>query len=391
MTAETTPANAVLTIDLAAVVANWRLLQRLVAPAACAAVVKADAYGLGVAPVARALHRAGCRTFFVACLAEAVAVRPHVADSAIYVLAGVPPGCEDAFVRHQLRPVLNSLIDIAAWRGFANRTAAAPPVAIHFDTGMSRLGLPPDEAARVRDEPDRLDGVAVACVMSHLACADQPDHPLNARQQAAFAGLRQRWPGVQMSLAASSGIFLGPAWHGDLCRPGLALYGGAPVPGRTNPMTQVVDLRARILQVREIDPGWSVGYGATHHARRRATIATAGVGYADGYLRSLSNRGHGYIGDIRVPLVGRVSMDLITFDASAVPAALLAPGAEVELIGPHIGIDAVAADAGTIAYEILTSLGGRYRRVYRGGVDGPSERDAATGADADGLEANGGR
>ncbi len=378
MTAETTPANAVLMIDLGAVVANWRKLAGLVAPATCAAVVKADAYGLGAVPVATALQAAGCRSYFVACLNEALALRPHVADAEIYVLAGAARGFEDDFARHRLCPVLNSLPDIAAWAAFARRAVAAPPVAIHIDTGMSRLGLSPAEEARLGEEPDRLAGVAVACVMSHLACADQPEHPLNARQQAAFASIRQRWPGATMSLAASSGIFLGSAWHGDLCRPGVALYGGAPVPGRANPMAQVVDLRARILQVREIDEGWSVGYGATHRAGRRATIVTAGVGYADGFLRSLSNRGHGYISDIRVPLVGRVSMDLITFDASAVPGDLLYPGAEVELIGPHVSIDAVAADAGTIGYEILTSLGARYQRIYRNGPE-----DAVDRADVD--------
>ncbi len=381
MRAGDTPANAVLTINLGAVVANWRKLAGLVAPATCAAVVKADAYGLGAVPVATALQAAGCRCYFVACLNEALALRPHVAGAEIYVLAGAPRGFEGDFARHRLRPVLNSLPDIAAWAAFARRAVAATPVAIHIDTGMSRLGLSPAEDARLGEEPDRLTGVAVACVMSHLACADEPEHPLNARQRAAFTSMRQRWPGATMSLAASSGIFLGPAWHGDLCRPGIALYGGAPVPGRANPMAQVVDLRARILQIREIDEGRSVGYGATHRAERRATIVTAGVGYADGYLRSLSNRGHGYIGDIRVPLVGRVSMDLITFDASAVPADRLHPGAEVELIGPRIGIDALAADAGTIGYEILTSLGARYRRIYR---KGPDDRVHDAGVDGEG-------
>lgn len=369
MTADARHANAVLSIDLDAIVANWRYLCRLAVPSACAAVVKADAYGLGAAPVAAALAKAGCRTFFVACLDEALALRPHLADGDIYVLAGAPRGEEAAFAHHRLRPVLNGLADIGAWGAFANRTPAAPPAAVHVDTGMSRLGLSPAEQARLCDEPERLAGVTVTCVMSHLACADQPEHPMNARQRTAFAGLRRQWQGTMTSFANSSGIFLGPDYRGDLCRPGAALYGIGPVPDRPNPMRQVVDLTAKVIQVREIDGGQSVGYGATHSANRRERIVTVGVGYADGYLRALSNRGHAYIGDIRVPLVGRVSMDLITFDASAVPADRLRPGTDVELIGPRIAVDDVAAAAGTIGYEILTGLGPRYRRVYRDSAD----------------------
>lgn len=362
-------ANAVLTVDLGAIVANWRLLCRKAAPSQCAAVVKADAYGLGAAPVATALAEAGCRIFFVACLEEALALRSVVANGDIYVLAGAPRGDEANFAQHRLRPVLNGLSDIETWAAFARRSEAAPPVAIHVDTGMSRLGLSAAEQARLAAEPERLAGTTVACVMSHLCCADQPDHPLNTRQRDAFASLRRAWPNMPTSFAASSGIFLGPDYHGDLCRPGAALYGIGPVADRPNPMRQVVGVKAKVLQVREIDEGRSVGYGATHRAARRETIVTVGVGYADGYLRALSNRGHAYIGDIRVPLVGRVSMDLITFDASAVPADRLHPGADVELIGTRVTVDDVAAAAETIGYEILTSLGSRYRRVYHDGPD----------------------
>lgn len=367
MRAEPRHANAVLTIDLGAIVANWLQLQRRVAPAECAAVVKADAYGLGAIPVATALAAAGCRSFFVACLDEALTLRaglPEGDSPHVYVLAGAPRGAEPIFARHGLRPVLNGLSDIEAWSNFIRSAVAAPPVAIHVDTGMSRLGLSPAEHARLHAEPERLAGISVACVMSHLACADQPDHPLNRHQHARFAAVCRQWPRIPTSFANSSGIFLGPDFHGTMCRPGAALYGVNPVPEGHNPMEQVVALTAKVLQVREIDEGVCVGYGATYRASGRTTVITVGVGYADGYHRALGNRGHAYLGEDRMPLVGRVSMDLIAFDASAVPADRVAVGADVELIGPRASVDEVATAAGTIGYEILTSLGPRYRRIY---------------------------
>lgn len=338
-----------------------------VAPAACGAVVKADAYGLGADRVAPALAAAGCRTFFVACIDEGIALRSALDDGEIYVLGGAPRGAEPEFLHHRLRPVLNSLPDVDAWAAFARSRPEAPAAAVHVDTGMRRLGLTPVEVTLLKAAPERLAAVDVACVMSHLACADLPDHPLNREQCAAFAELRRLFPRAQASLAASSGIFLGSSYHGTLCRPGAALYGVAPVPEAPNPMAQVVDLKARILQVRAVDQGESVGYGASYRAGRKSRLVTVGVGYADGYPRSLSNRGCGYIDEVRVALVGRVSMDLTIFDAGAVPEDRVRVGDIVELIGPHLPVDAVAADAGTIGYEILTNLGRRYRRVYRGG------------------------
>jgi alanine racemase len=202
-------------------------------------------------------------------------------------------------------------------------------------------------------------------VISHLACADTPDHPLNDQQRTRFAAAAQRLPGVPAGLAASSGIFLGPPYHFDLVRPGAALYGVNPQPDRPNPLRQVVRLSGKILQVREIDRGESVGYGAAHVMKTAGRAATVAVGYADGWLRSLSHRGCGYIAGKRVPLLGRVSMDLVTFDVSAVDPALAHPGAMIELLGEHYGVDDAAADAGTIGYEVLTALGGRYHRIYR--------------------------
>jgi alanine racemase len=362
-------ADAVLSIDLDAIVANWRALAALARPAECAAVVKADAYGLGAARVVPALAAAGCRTFFVATLAEAIAARAVLPPpTPLYVLNGAPAAAGAEVVHHALRPVLGSLADIAAWAGFARASGrAAVSVALHVDTGMARLGLPPAELAVLAAEPERLRGLDVRLVMSHLACADEPGHPLNARQREAFAAARTVLPPAPASFANSSGVFLGPAWCFDLARPGAALYGVNPTPGAANPMQPVIELRGRILQVRTIEAGASVGYGATYRAQAPARIATVAVGYADGYFRSLSNRASGYLGAVRVPLVGRVSMDLTTFDVSGIPEDVARPGAWIELIGRRRGVDAAAADAGTIGYEVLTALGRRFRRDYRGG------------------------
>jgi alanine racemase len=363
-------ACAVLRIDLAAIVANWRHLRQRVAPAECAAVVKANAYGLGASEVVPALLAAGCRTFFVAMLEEALALRRCLdrvksgVNCAIYVLNGAPISAAADMLQHRLWPVLNALADVDAWSAIARRRDVPVSAALHVDTGMSRLGLPAEEVAELSQDPGRLKGLDLRCIMSHPACADTPEHPLNARQLGAFRRVLAALPKSSASFANSSGIFLGREYWGDLVRPGAALYGVSPVPGQQNPMRGVVRLEGRILQVREIDKGSTVGYGATHRATGRARIATVGVGYADGFLRSLSNRGSGYIGNQPVPLVGRVSMDLITFEVSGIPEPLAQPGAMIELIGPHRPVDALAAEAGTIGYEVLTALGARYARIY---------------------------
>lgn len=371
-------AGAVLGIDLAAIVANWRLLRARAGGAECAAVVKADAYGLGAAQVGPALAAAGCRVFFVATLDEGIALRAgfaqaarsgegvaeEVPPAAIFVLNGAAPGYETELLQHGLMPVLNSLGALEAWGMLSDMLGVRLPAALHVDTGMSRLGLPPAELATLAAEPERLDGVTLTLVLSHPACADDPSHELNRRQRDALVAARSHLPTAPASFANSSAIFLGDDYVFDMVRPGAALYGVAPVPGTPNPMNPVVRLDARILQVREIDSGMTVGYGASHRTDRRSRIATVGVGYADGLPRSLGNRGSGYIGDHRVPLVGRVSMDLITFDVTDVAEDLARPGATIELLGARQSVDDVAAAAGTIGYEILTSLGTRYARRY---------------------------
>ncbi|MEO5337857.1 MAG: alanine racemase [Magnetospirillum sp. WYHS-4] len=362
--------GATLTIDLDAIAANWHRLAGRMEDVECAAVVKADAYGLGLDQVAPALASAGCRTFFVALFEEAAALRRLLPDAAVYVLNGLDRGAEADYAALGLRPVLNGLDDIAAWSAFARSRERALPAALHLDTGMARLGLPFAEARVLAAEPGRLEGIDLRLVMSHLASADEPDHPDNARQLAGFRALRALFPQGKASLANSSGLFLGAGWRFDLGRPGAALYGVNPCPTQPNPMAQVVSLQGKILQVRAIDSGESVGYGATWRASRPSRIATVAAGYGDGYLRSLSNSGFAWLGDIRVPVVGRVSMDLITLDATDVPGALVHPGAAVELLGPQVSVDALAGAAGTIGYEILTALGRRYRRVYIGGCAG---------------------
>ena len=352
-------AGAILEIDLGGIVENWRLLARQAAPALCAAVVKANAYGLGADPVACALAAAGCRMFFVATLDEGIALRRALgAAPEIAILNGPFPGCAAEFPAHRLIPVFNEPGQIEAWR----ELGAEPPAILHVDTGMARLGLDAAEFATVVASPPPIRWRAV---MSHLACADRPDHPLNQRQRARFAAAAAQLPGVPASLAASSGIFLGPSYHFDLVRPGAALFGVNPLPGRPNPLRQIVRLSGKIVQIRQIDRGESVGYGAAHVMQARGRAAIVAVGYGDGWLRSLSHRSCGYIAGTRVPLLGRVSMDLVTFDVSAVAPALVHPGAMIELLGDNYGVDDAASDAGTIGYEILCALGSRYHRIYR--------------------------
>ena len=358
--------GAVLTIDLDALIANHRLLRAKSGGAACAGVLKADAYGLGMDRVGPALAAVGCRTFFVAHIEEGVRLRGILPDADIHVLHGLLPGCEEDLAEHALIPVLGSLGDLDVWRAFVHKRGESLPADVHADTGMSRLGLPPDELAILADEPDRLAGIDTVYVMSHLACADDPDHPLNGGQLESFRRVRDALPMGAASLANSSGIFLGADYHYDLTRPGIAVYGGNPVPGN-NPMSCVARLDATILQVRSVRPPETVGYGASHAVSGPARIATLGVGYADGYLRALGNAGSAIVGGHGVPVVGRVSMDLITLDVTGVPEHLARPGGTVQLMGPDIPVDEVAAAAGTISYEILTSLGGRYHRAYVGG------------------------
>ena len=359
--------GAILTIDIDAVRANYRLLRGKAHPAACSAVVKSDAYGLGAAQVGAALYEEGCRHFFVAHLEEGISLRPHVApDADIFVLHGPPVGADSEFTQHGLIPVLNSEAQVAGWRAHAAVLDRELDAVVQVDTGMSRMGLSPPEIDGWLADSHFLDGIKVRYVMSHLACADERYHPANAQQLARFLEIRARLPQYAASLANSSGVFLSPDYHFDLVRPGAALYGIAPQAGEPNPLQSVVRLQGKIIQTRTIEAGDHVGYSCRYTATGPCVVATVSVGYADGWLRSMSNQGQGMIDGVRVPQIGAISMDSITLDVSNIDPARLAPGGLVDLISPKHPVDAVAAMAHTIGYEVLTNLGGRYFRVYTG-------------------------
>ena len=357
-----------LTVDLDAIVANWRRVMAEVAPssASAAGVVKADAYGLGMAQVAPALARAGCSTFFTATIDEGLALRAMLPQPEIFVLCGPLPGTTPLLAEHRLVPVLNSPEQIALWSAEARARGQVLDAALHVDTGMNRLGLQNADAAALVSQELGLDGIRLTLGMSHMACADDPETNLNQIQRLRFAAWMAGLPVRRLSLAASSGLFLGADFHFHMVRPGAALYGINPTPGSPNPMRPAIRLQGKILQIRDVDTPMTVGYGASHAVTGRGRIATVAVGYADGYQRVLGGRGHGIIGGIKVPVVGRVSMDIVTFDISSVPEDSIQLGGWADLICPQHDVDALAAEAGTIGYEILTQLPGRATRAYVG-------------------------
>jgi alanine racemase len=355
-----------LTIDLQNLVLNYQTVARRVALAQVAAVVKADAYGLGADAVIRALESAGCRIFFVAHLSEAVKVRGISRDdSDIFVLNGLSPGAEPICAQARCTPVLNTLDQVERWNNLGVASPRPLPAAIQLDSGMARLGLGEDETRFIAADPARLAGVDLRLIMSHLACADIPGAEATERQRLRFDILAGLLPLAPLSLANSAGAFGPPSLHYDVVRAGVSLYGGAPQIGVANPMLPVVRLEAAIIQLRTVPDGARVGYGLTYAAKGPRRLATLSVGYADGWPRRLGNKGAAFVGGARAPIVGRVSMDSMTIDVTDAPEAALRPGAWVELIGDHQSLDQVAADADTIAYEILTQLGSRYARTYR--------------------------
>jgi alanine racemase len=363
--------GATLTIDLAAIAANWQALTRRLLTVECAAVVKANAYGLGLKPVVAALAAAGCKTFFVADLGEARIVRQRAKEATIYVLHGFTLQAAETFIELAARPVINSMTELAEWDAFVSVQAWQDGAALHVDTGMNRLGVSPEEAAALAPRV-QTQNHGIALLLSHLACADEPDHPLNAKQLRLFRELRALYSGIPASLANSSGIFLGDATYFDLARPGAALYGINPTPGRPNPMQSVVELTGRIVQIRIVAREQTIGYGATWTARRNSRIAVVALGYANGLLRAGSasdehSGGAGIVAGKRCPIVGRISMDLLMLDITDLPDGAVRRGDFATLIGVELGIDEVAAAAGTIGYEILTRLGLRCHLSYRSG------------------------
>jgi alanine racemase len=366
MTAAEAGTGATLTIDLGALVRNYRTLAGLTR-ARIGAVVKADGYGLGMKDVAQALAQAGCDAFFVATPEEGIALRqelPTFPAARIFVLHGFCGVLGGTFLSHTLVPVLNTHEDIEIWHATARKAGQPLPTVLHIDTGMNRLGLAPAEAQALAADKDRRSAFAIELIMSHLACAEEPDNPLNEEQRNRFERVRRAFGHASGSLANSAGILLGAPYQLELVRPGIALYGANPRPEEKNRFETVARIDAPILQVRHVDRGEGVGYGATYRMRGPARLATVGVGYADGYLRALSNCGAAFVAGRVAPVVGRVSMDLLTLDVSAVPEAAAGPGTLVELMGPHATVDELARAAGTIPYEFLTRLGPRLRRRY---------------------------
>jgi len=355
-----------LSIDLANLVENYRMVLTELSGVEAAAMVKADGYGLGASRVAAALWADGCRQFLVAQLEEGVALRVGLPHASISVLNGPLPATEREMLHHRLLPVLNSLPQIETWQRLAGEVGRSLPAALHFDTGINRLGLDRVETWALFENPSLLAGVDVVHVMSHLASAEELDSDSPERQLDRFRKIRARMPEGTASLANSAGIYRGPQFHFDLGRPGIALFGGSPVVGEPGLMRTVATLRVPILQIRDVGPGDEVGYGATHIVGRASRLATIAVGYADGYPRSGSNLGVVTIAGRDAPIVGRISMDLITVDVTHIDAASLYPGAPVELLGENHLLDDVASRAGTIANELLTNLGRRYSRAYIG-------------------------
>jgi len=365
-------ASAILTIDLGALVANWLRLREMSQRAECAAVVKADAYGLGMEQAASALSRAGCKTFFVATIAEAGSLRALLPDATIYVLGGLLTNTAPLFQLHNLRPVLNSEAEVKEWAEYCAASGQPLPAAIHIDSGMNRLGLSALEVDAIAPVASLWKMFELSLIMSHLACSDEVGHPKNERQRKIFDALRAKLPSAPASLANSAGILLGRQHHYDMVRPGIAIYGGRPQQTGDNPFQPAVTLFGRILQVRDVVSGETIGYGATRTLKRPTRIAVVAVGYADGIFRALSTRDDKeglsvFIGGHAAPILGRVSMDLITVDVTTIPDDIARRGEWVELIGPNVSAQAMAHHAGTIDYEILTNLGTRALRRY---IDG---------------------
>lgn len=360
-------AGGILEIDLAALYANYRDLAARAAPATCAAVVKADAYGIGLEAASRTLVAAGCDTFFVALIDEARRLRAVAPKAAIYVLNGLNPGTAAAYGAIGARPVLGSRAEIEEWDAHARQSRTAP-AALHIDTGMMRHGLTPAEANALADGMSPLS-FKPSLIMSHLACADDPQNPMTGRQTAAFRTIAARFPGIPASLANSAGLLAFPDTHFDLVRPGIALYGGAIFVSGENPMRAVVRIRIRVIQVREAKSGDGVGYGSERHLTRDSKLAILSAGYGDGIPRAAgsSDKKMGaevIIGGRRCPLVGRVSMDLVIADVTDLPDGAVRRGDLATLVGDGISVDDLGQPAGTVGYEVLTRLGRRYHRVY---------------------------
>ena len=365
-----------LTVDLGAIQRNWQALDKVSAGALTGAAVKADGYGLGAVPVAKALYVAGTRFFFVATPDEGLALRPALPEAHIFVLNGLFPGAAPLYVGERLMPVLNSLPMLEEWLVACLGRNEALPAALHFDTGMNRLGFRLNETSIVKRMIEDV-GYAPQMIMSHLACADQPQHEKNRTQLALFSSVINQFPGIPASLANSAATMTSREMHFQMVRPGIALYGGRAVNGRKNPMVPAVTLEAPVIQIRECKTGESVGYGASYILPRDTRLAIIALGYADGFIRAASSTNQHAGGRVHLrgtlcPLIGRVSMDMFAIDITDLGNDIPIPGEMVEVLGPNVSVDDQAAPAGTIGYEILTSLKGRYPRTYVSAAEQPA-------------------
>lgn len=362
-------ATGAITIDLRQIAHNWRALAERVRPAHCGAVVKADAYGLGADRVIPALVRAGCTTFFIATPGEAETARKLAPEATIFALDGLVGQTGETFARLDIRPILSTVEDVTQWTALARKMGRKLAAGLHIDTGLNRLGLPTRETRRIAADPALREGMHLLLIMSHLASADNVRDPKNREQLLAFETLTALFPGIPRSLSASDGLMLGPDYHFDLVRPGYALYGGQASQTNAAPVGPAVSVAARILAVADVPPGETVGYSATWRTKRPSRIATIAAGYADGIPRAASAPdgvagGHVIIADHRVPIVGRVSMDLITVDVTDLPEGAAKPGEFAKLIAEDLSIEDAGAASNTIGYEILTRLGRRFARLY---------------------------
>jgi alanine racemase len=362
-------AGAVLSINLTALQTNYKTLAKKAGKAACGVAIKGNAYGLGVEPVSKALWDVGCKNYFVARPKEGEELRALLPDATIYVLDGLFPGQAEFYAINKLRPALISVEEAREWAAFGRQYGTSLPCALHVDTGINRLGLSMADYHALTLDTFLMQGLNVSLLMSHLACADEPGHPLNEKQRQQFSIVRATMPGVPASLANSSGVYLGKGYTHDLVRLGIALYGGNPVAQKKNPMLPVAHLEGSIIQLREVKKGDTVGYSATWKAPRDSRIAILGAGYKDGVPRTLSSKqkngpAHVWAGGKRCPVIGRVSMDMMAIDVTDVKPARIQKGDKAEIFGKRISIDEAAGWAGTISYELLTRLGSRYARVY---------------------------
>jgi alanine racemase len=365
-------ASCRLTIDHAALCDNWRKLDAASPGARTASVVKANGYGLGLGDVGISLAAAGCEVFFVANVDEGIRLRRILKTREIFVFSGLTRRNAAAYAESNLIPVLNSIEDISVWAEFWKLRGSRRPCAVQFDTGMNRMGLNSKDITKFTNNDELASSINIITAMSHLACADDRDHEMNKSQLEKFQLYSDHFKGSELSLANSAGIYLGNSYHFNLVRPGIALYGGEYSKTDENKMNVVVSAEAKIVQIHNVRKGEMIGYGGTHVFTRDSKVATVSAGYADGYLRSGSSSpsggAMGAIGETRVPVVGRISMDYTAFDVSDVPEQVLENTDYIELFGHHIKLDDAARGAGTLGYEFLTSMG---RRYYRNHINQP--------------------